>query len=288
MALQFRGAHLCTKYLAWGAVGQRGACGRKGGGGGGRGKGPARDPSTLLLCLQTHSCSFISLQAPPASRPAFPAQAGPGHWGPRMRCLPAGAKRATPLPFAPTAPENGPPRNPAFTANISRDVQRAHICQTLFRRKKEKVFYLLFSQCSPRRCGLSRKRKRGTELRSAWPPHGWLRAAPRSPRGRAGAPLPAPHRCSRGSHFTQQAKTEGERTLGLPPRFADSFPLGCGIVLGAFSPSLGPKRRVPHLLFPSTGFELTFSWGLSGLLTVVFHPQMGHSSGLSPPPGVTT
>ena len=202
--------------------------------------------------------------------------------------MPAGAKRATPLPFAPTAPANGPPRNPAFTANISRDVQRAHICQTLFRRKKEKVFYLLFSQCSPRRCGLSRKRKRGTELRSAWPPHGWLRAAPRSPRGRAGAPLPAPHRCSRGSHFTQQAKTEGERTLGLPPRFADSFPLGCGIVLGAFSPSLGPKRRVPPLLFPSTGFEVTFSWGLSGLLTVVFHPQMGHSSGLSPPPGVTT
>lgn len=108
MALQFRGAHLCTKYLAWGAVGQRGACGRKGGGGGGRGKGPARDPSTLLLCLQTHSRPFISLRAPPASRPAFPAQAGPGHWGPRTRCLPVLSEpHLCPLP--PLPQRMGPP-----------------------------------------------------------------------------------------------------------------------------------------------------------------------------------
>ena len=146
-AVQFRGAHLGPEYLGWGRGGQ----------------GPGRNQHCFPGHLELLS-SVTFKQTPVPSFPFWllwlPRPAFPG-----ILDRPIGGRalnKPPPLqpPQIPSLQRIGNPEPPAIIVSSSQDVQHGHICQKLFRKKKRKSLYLLFSQFFPRHCGLSKKKKR--------------------------------------------------------------------------------------------------------------------------------
>lgn len=156
------------------------------------------------------------------------------------------------LPSAAPPPGSGTPRNPTFTSSSSRDVQHAHICQKLFKKKKES-FYTFYPANFPRgTVGSKRDRERENSVTISHLVPGCYQLADGAglgagdpSRGEAGKPRAVCAPSWLGVPVSLSGQDEGNRTPWATRLSTVVFPAPSPQTLGEPTPLFLPGFKVP-------------------------------------------